>query len=271
MKPIVHACVLIMMTVVLHACASSQTQQPASATSAPTASDPAPEAGVPALDVLLARHFEARGGVDKVRSVQSLVQRGDTEVQGLTMPQTIYRQRPGKMRTEVGIPGMDKTLVSGFDGEQGWEVNPLPGGGPREASARRTRRYAVDADLDGVLVDHREKGYTIAQQGQERVRGQMAYKLLVTHPQMKPITIYLDAKTHLERMRITEGIHAGRTVNVETYLSDYREIDGLMIPYKIEDAIQGNTISIYTLSEVRINDDLDPYLFIFPVTLPDIK
>ena len=52
--------------------------------------------------------------------------------------------------------------------------------------------------------------------------------------------------------------------NLETLLSDYRNIDGIMYPFKMETKIGGNVVSSVIMDSVEINVPIDDSLFTFP-------
>ena len=211
-------------------------------------------------------HYEARGGMEKIQGLQSVTQVGDMEIQGMQLPMIVYVQRPNNIRTEIEVPQMGAEFFMGYDGERGWAINPMQGGGPQEAPPSMTKQFAEQADLDGILVSYADKGFTLEYMGTEDVRGASAHKIVVQRPEDTPIEIYLDATTHLEVLVKGEGadMQSGATVNTETYYSDYRDVDGMMFAFKLEIFNDGNPAQVMTLSEITINDELDPGLFAFP-------
>lgn len=50
----------------------------------------------------------------------------------------------------------------------------------------------------------------------------------------------------------------------ETYMSDYQEVDGLVVPYYIEVRYNGQTAQKITLETVAFNEKIDETFFAFP-------
>src|SRR5215213_6450011 len=77
-------------------------------------------------DEIIAKHLQARGGVDKIKTVQSQRITGKMVMgQGMEAPFTLEAGRPNKMRMEFTIQGM--TGVQAYDGKTGWAVMPFMG------------------------------------------------------------------------------------------------------------------------------------------------
>ena len=120
---------------------------------------PTPSQGIE--DELIAKNLEARGGLEKLKAVNTMMMTGtiDMEMGGqeMSMAVTIYKKRPDKMRSEVTIPSMGVEVINGFDGEVAWMDNPMAGGVQKmpEAQARLAHNQA---NMDGVFVDYKETG-----------------------------------------------------------------------------------------------------------------
>jgi len=66
----------------------------------------------------------------------------------------------------------------------------------------------------------------------------------------------------MQKTTITTGPLKGQFV--ETYLSDYQEVDGMMIPCFIEVKMNGQTAQKIILQEVELNPELDDLIFSRP-------
>ncbi len=52
-----------------------------------------------------------------------------------------------------------------------------------------------------------------------------------------------------------------RTVEFRLYYGDYREVDGIMVPHKLQRSIDGKPTEELTLETVKINGKVDPKKF----------
>ena len=113
-------------------------------------------------------------------------------------------KRPGMIRSEVSLQGL--TAVDAWDGKEGWSVQPFQGRRePERTSPDDAKEMARDADLDGPLVDWREKGHRVEYLGTEDVDGTPAHKLRVTLKDGDTQYVYLDPDSFLEIRVVTES------------------------------------------------------------------
>src|SRR5579862_4451550 len=76
-------------------------------------------------DDVIAKYVAARGGMDKIKAIQSLEMKIKANQQGLEFPGKLDLKRPGKMRLEMTIQG--KTMVQAYDGKTAWMIMPFLG------------------------------------------------------------------------------------------------------------------------------------------------
>src|SRR5215218_997950 len=141
----------------------------------------AQEAKQMTVDQLVAKNVEAKGGAEALHALQSVKLTGKMLVKEgqLEFGYSQTKKRPGAVRTEMTLQGM--TIVQAFDGKEGWKISPFQGRkDPEKMSADDTKSLIEEAELDGPLVDWKEKGSTIEYLGTEDVDGTQAHKLKVT-------------------------------------------------------------------------------------------
>ena len=223
----------------------------------------APIAHAQSVDDILAKHYEACGGLAKMKAVTSTRYTGTmTMGPGMEAPLTIEKKRPGMQRTEFTIQGM--TGVRAFDGTRTWSLLPFMGKKDPEVGTDEDNKNAQDdADFDGPLVDYKTKGHTVELVGKEQVEGADAYKLKITKKNGNVDYEYLDAETYL--LVKTEGKRRfrGTEMDGETMLSDYKDVDGLMEPFSMEVGTKEMKQKL-AFSKIELNVPLDDARFAVP-------
>jgi len=225
----------------------------------------APIAHAQSVDDILAKHYEACGGLAKLKALNTMRVTGSmTMGPGMEAPITMERKRPGMRRMEFTIQGM--TGIQAFDGAKTWSVMPFMGKKDPEVGTAEDNKNALDdADFDGALVDYKTKGHTIELMGKEPVEGADAYKLKVTKKNGNIEYDYLDAETYL--LVKTEGKvkRRGTEMEGETTFSDYKDVDGLMQPFSMESgAKEMPQKQKLTFSKIELNVPLDDARFAVP-------
>jgi len=224
-----------------------------------------PVAHAQTVDEILAKHYDACGGLDKMKALNTMRVTGTMEAgPGMEAPFTMERKRPGKQRMEFTLQGM--TGIQAFDGEKTWSVMPFMGKKDPEVGTDEDNKSAKDdADFDGALVDWKTKGHTVELAGKEPVEGADAFKLKVTKKNGDVEYDYLDAETFL--LVKTEGKvrRRGTEIEGETTFSDYKEVDGLMEPFSIETGAKGMPQKRkMTFTKIELNVPLDDARFAVP-------
>jgi len=82
--------------------------------------------------------------------------------------------RPNRVREEVVIQGMSQ--IDAFDGKTGWRVSPFEGRKDPICSPRRHEGLMTDADMDGQLVDYRNKDHRAELEGHDSVEAPIVTK-----------------------------------------------------------------------------------------------
>jgi len=219
------------------------------------------------VDRIVADYMAARGGLSKIRAVQTLRQKGHAF--GSAGRQAIVvreLKRPGKIRFEFTVQGMTGVYVA--DNGAGWRVSPLDGSLEPTALSEQAAADAMEqADFDGPLVDWKAKGHRIELAGQETIDGRMADKLAITLADGSVRHDFLDATTHLLlRSEVTRRIK-GHDVRVQMTFGDYKKTAGVMFPRKVEVGAIGRPQTLrVVVDSVEVNPPIKDARFTRPAT-----
>jgi hypothetical protein len=234
-----------------------------------------PEA-VPTLSAeqIVERHVAARGGAEAWGRVQTMVWIGHIESSHAPaggMYFTLGQKRPNKTRFELRSPSQQGVRM--FDGTHGWKLRTAGNGKPElQAYGAEELRFAQDAQgIDGWLIDHRAKGIAVVLEGLEPVEGRPAYRLRLTLPSGSMHRVWIDAETFLDIQFDRQSRNlAGQLGTVLVRQRDFREIEGLKLPFLIEsagaDAESGKASDRMVLDRVIVNAALEDRLFAKPAT-----
>ena len=154
---------------------------------------------------LVAKNIQARGGLEKIKSVQSMRMTGTMRLGDERLPTTLELKRPNKSRWEFTLEG--QTAVQAYDGKTAWMIMPFEGQTePQIMTDQEARDIEMQADVDGPLVDAAAKGNTIELVGKETIEGGVeAWHLRITRKNGDARDLYLDAKTYLPGPRRDEA------------------------------------------------------------------
>jgi outer membrane lipoprotein-sorting protein len=218
------------------------------------------------LDKVVAANLAARGGKAKIQALQSIREIGTVTASGGRVAKVVREvKRPGMFRLEFTFQGTKSVFA--FDGKSGWQVAPLQGQfEPKAMPPETDAASGLDQrDIEGPLVDWREKGHVVELVGREKLPGGEADKLKVT---LKGGTVrydYVDVTTHQVVRSDVTRIVKGHATQLENTFSDFREEGGLVFPHRIETKVKDRPQVVkITVEKVELNPDLDDARFQFP-------
>jgi hypothetical protein len=191
--------------------------------------------------------------------------KGEAAGDVIQLPFVMEMQRPRKLRFELQFKG--DTAVQVYDGEHGWKLRPYLNRHDVEPySADELKVAAQQQELDGPLIDYAAKGNKVEYDGTDWVEDRAAYKLKLTLKTGEVKHVWVDGQNFLDVK--TEGVPRrldGKMHQVAIYSRDYKPVNGLMIPYVLETAVQGvkDTEKIH-VEKVTLNPALDQTRFAKP-------
>ena len=222
----------------------------------------------PTAEDIVAKNIQARGGIEKIRAVQTLRMTGTMLVGDDRLPTTIEWKRPDKTRWEFEADG--QTAIQVYDGKRGWTLMPFEGNkDPEEMSDQELEDVALQADLDGPLVDAAAKGNKITLLGKDDSDGRQAWELKVTRKNGDERFVYIDAETYLQTKTVTKRSMGGQEIEIKSVIDDYRTVDGVQLPHSFDASAEGMPAGqSLRFSKAEINVPIDDSRFQKPPSEP---
>jgi zinc protease len=195
---------------------------------------------------LLAKARDAMGGAEKIAAVKDLIQSGAVQTPtGLKVTQTEQWLAPRYFRQEDVLPFGKISTYS--DGTTGWEVTPQGAGPLPPAEAQQIGFESFRMWFPLMLSDRDPDRVVLADgDGKIRISDKNGHDVLVT----------VDAKT---------GLPAGETYKtpggpglVEEIYADWRDTNGVKLPWKITMKQGGHPVAEITVTDVKFNQGLTP-------------
>ena len=221
------------------------------------------------VDEIVAKNLQAKGGAQKWQSVSTVKMVGKITVQGKELPLTVYAKRPNLNRQEISLP--DGNVVQAFDGTTAWLINPMTGSAePQAVPGAAADMMKNSADFDGALINYKAKGHTIELVGKETLGDRPVLHLKVTMKGGLMQDYFLDAESGIElktSAQVEFGMApgaGGQKQALDTEMSNYKAIDGIMIPHTVKQFMNGNQMVEMSITSVELNTPIDNALFSMP-------
>ncbi|MFL6215809.1 MAG: hypothetical protein ACJ74J_18140 [Blastocatellia bacterium] len=225
-----------------------------------TAQTPAakPSTPLPSAEQIVNKYVQALGGKAAIEKITSRQATGTFELpaMGVSAPVTMYSKAPNKTVLTIDITGFG-VIQRGYNGTVGWEVNPQTGN--RELSGGELAQIKLGSDFyrDIKLAQIFPK---MTVKGIEKVGGNDAYVIEGTSADGLTETMYFDTQSGLVvRTDMATDSPQGK-MNVSSYSSDYRDVDGVKVPFTIRQSTPTIEITI-KLDSVKQNVAIDDAKF----------
>jgi outer membrane lipoprotein-sorting protein len=217
-------------------------------------------------DEIVKKVLDARGGVDKLKAVQSERITGRISFsRGVEGAFVVELKRPMKVHVEISLDGQQ--IIRVYDGKSsGWMINPFAENKEiQPLSSEELKNIADESDFDGPLVDYKTKGNRIELAGKENLDDKPVYRLKLTNKNGDIRFYFIDASSFL--LLKWEGIRktGEQELPWESFFSDFREVQGLKYPFRIDQGSPGTEIKqTLTTEKMEINPQIDDSHFAKP-------
>jgi outer membrane lipoprotein-sorting protein len=221
--------------------------------------------GAQTVDEIVAKNLKAKGGAEKWKSISSVKMTGTFSAQGMEGPMSLYAKRPNLSRQEITMNG--RKLVQAFDGTTPWMILP-DSEAAREMPEGQGESVRTNADFDGPLMDYAAKGHKIELVGKEKVGGTEVYHLKLTKKGGSVEHYYLDTESGIEVKRTVDVDTGGMKQTVETELSNFKSVEGIMIPHTMKQSVNGTPVAQMNVEKIEFNAPIEDALFRMPAKEP---
>jgi len=213
------------------------------------------------VEEVIARHIEARGGQERWDAVETMKITGDFTAFSKVAPFTLHRKRESNYHLDHMLG--DRKVIVGYDGKTGWWDNRWMGDGARHIEGPDLAVLMQEVDFPTPFFGYEAKGHQVELLGDVDLEGMPALGIELTRQDGSVEKWYLDPKTYLEMGRESPGSDFGQPMEQRTFYDDFREIDGLVIPFFTE--TQWYTRDrIVAIEKIETNLAIDDGLFRMP-------
>ncbi len=208
----------------------------------------APKADAASIEkgrAMLKRAQQAMGGLDKIAAVKDATQMADVTMGGMKVKQENRWMASGAIRQNQSFQGM--SIVAFTDGKSGWMAQPQ-GVMAMPAPVLKQAQGEIFREWLGLVQSDREPSRTVSAVGPGAVEisggGQS-------------VRVEFDEATGLPLRQIYQetGMGGAPSEVKETY-SDWRDVNGVKLPFKVSIEQNGKNSGEAVVSEIKLNTGL---------------
>ena len=217
------------------------------------------------VEELYTKVLAASGGEANWRKITSRVAKSisDMEQQGVKTESTSWTKAPNKSATDTTFKAIGKEIgksweyFDGMNGEEATTFSPV-----EKLAGKRLEDTRLAADIHGML-DWKSKYKAVTVKRITKVGDEEAYAVEFEPEKGTKFTEYYSTKTFLMLKR--EGVVPSRTSSQQLpytiVFSDYRNVDGVMIPFKQVNNTSSNGDIVTIFTSIKHNVPIEDKLF----------
>ncbi len=209
-------------------------------------------------DDIVNKNIDAIGGKENWRKIQSMRSEATLNTQGIEIPVVITQVHNKAAKQEYSVMGMSGYSIISVDG--GWNFNPMQGQSKPEPMSQEELNIGKEQlDIQGELLDYRQKGHNVELLESEDIDGTLCLKLKLTRKSGRESFILIDPKTFYVVKTITNIIVNGQEIESSVLLSNYQKLpEGIVVPFTMENNQLPAPINF---SKIEVNPKIDDAVF----------
>ena len=216
---------------------------------------------LPTGEAILDKYLEVTGGKAAYEKKHTEISSAVMEFtgKGVKANMTVYHAEPNNSYTVVEIEGIGK-MEEGTNGAVVWERSALKGPRLKTGEEKEVSLRASNLHHDTRWRDYFKK---VECTGVEPIDGQICYRVVLTPKEGQPETRYYDKKSSLlVRTNMILKTEMGE-IPAETLVSDYRTVDGVLMPFQVKQKVLGQEFTV-TMQSVKYNVEIPKGRFALP-------
>lgn len=211
------------------------------------------------LDEIVNKSYAASGSELLDKAVTISVEGRATQM-GIEMPMVMLMKRPDKIKVTTTYNGMD--IIVAYDGQKAYMVNPLMGAtDPVELPQDQASSLQKDNMFRNQLLDYFRAGKLVLS-GEEDVNGKPAFKIMVSGDEGSPSYIFVDKESYLTVKTTATVIQMGQEMEVETFINEYTDINGVKFPKVTASFVNGMEAGGMTFDKIEIDKPIEDSVFV---------
>jgi hypothetical protein len=198
----------------------------------------------------IVKNYSTAMKADKLASVKTIKITGKMSAMGMELPMTMFMKNPNKIKVLYSFQGQN--MVSVFDGEKGYTMNPMTGSAePVELTGEQLETVKKNSAFNNELLGYFKSG-KLTLEGSEDVNGKPAFKLKATAG-TSPVYMYIDKSNYFLVKSSSTVEQMGTSMNVDSFMTDYVETDGVILPKKTTAMANGVEAGVISFDKIEVN------------------
>jgi len=212
---------------------------------------------------IISKYIEFTGGEKAWKKIKTMATHGEYKYGGMNFTFTSFSKTPDLYKYSASLNGV--SYVQSYNGKQGWKIDAFnKETKPTELWGTDAVKMANEADveLESPFINYKKKGNKIMLEGTDTVDSKICFSIKLVR-RNKETETYFFSKENFElvtKRSVSKNVEMKNAL-IDIFYSDYRDENGVKIPFKSISKVNGQTILTSTIEKVEINVPLDDGIF----------
>jgi hypothetical protein len=212
---------------------------------------------------IISKYIEFTGGEKAWKKIKTIVTHGEYKYGGMNFTFTSFSKAPNFYKYSASLNG--KSYVQSYNGKQGWKMDGFNNETePTVLTGNDALMMANEADveLESPFINYLKKGNVIEYEGTDTIDSKSCFRIrLILKDNESEKYFFSKENFELVMKRAVSKNVEMKNALIDIFYSDYRDENGLKIPFKSISKVNGQTILTSKIEKVEINVPLDNGIF----------
>jgi outer membrane lipoprotein-sorting protein len=224
---------------------------------------PKPDAPIPSLKEIVTRAEKAMGGSEAWKNTNTMMMKGvlQTEDASAFVAIEIYKKAPDKSLLKMKLP-QDMEMREVCDGKSAWMEDPRGGYHEFKGAELESRLKRSQFSEQSKMILLAATGKVL---GAEKIGLHSVYVVEYSSQKNETTKLYFDEESGLVLRSEETAAKPDGTYTTKLDMDDYRNVDGMMVPFRMKRTEKGSVIKI-KLTQVKNNLPIDDDMFVKPAS-----
>jgi len=224
---------------------------------------PKPDAPIPSLKEILARAEKSMGGSEAWKNTNTMMMKGvlQTEDASAFVAIEIYKKAPDKSLLKMKLP-QDMEMREVCDGKSAWMEDPRGGYHEFKGAELESRLKRSQFSEQSKMILLAATGKVL---GAEKIGLHSVYVVEYSSRKNETTKLYFDEESGLVLRSEETAAKPDGTYTTKLDMDDYRNVDGMMVPFRMKRTEKGSVIKI-KLTQVKNNLPIEDEMFVKPAS-----
>jgi hypothetical protein len=208
------------------------------------------------VDEIISKYVQYIGGEQQWSTIKTIITSGTYDYGGIVFPFTSYSKAPDLYKYIVTSNG--KSFQQAFDGSNGWKIDGFKNETKKTVltgKAATAMANEADVELESPLINYKTKGHSAMLEGTDTVNEQVCFRVRFIRNNGDTERYFFSTENFelVKKQAVSKNEELDSSL-IDIFYSDYREVNGIKMPFKSVTKAGEQTILTIIIEKVDFDE-----------------